>query len=322
MNAMRRVLIKRTGFFGVALTALTVGLLLGGSQSAWAKAKHLASAGDVTPTLVTTCGTYSGNGQIYLLQNNLAQTGSSSTTCITLSGHDSILDLLGHTIIFTGTNTSGSGLNLTGNQDVVEGDNATISGYSVGVLDTGTNNVGDSVNMTGNGIGLKMSGSFAEQTESWFNFSADSNTKQGVFLSGCTDECTLSDFDASSNGADGVLVQGSEDPRIGVFTADSNGGAGVHVGCPSGCGSNSTVKIYDAPVGFPSGPAVTGNVGDGIFLDKSEANKQDQVIFNFSSGNTGIDMHDASTTCGNNHWEHNTFTTSNANGTSSPACIQ
>ena len=79
----------------------------------------------------------------------------------------------------------------------------------------------------------------------------------------------------------------------------------MHIG---GCGSsanNGEVRVWDAPIGFPSGAAVTANLGDGIFLDASESSAQDQVVFNFVEGNSGIDLHDATTTCGNNHWVHN-----------------
>ena len=129
------------------------------------------------------------------------------------------------------------------------------------------------------------------------------------------------EFDASGNGADGVLVQGSEGPRISIFTLDNNGGDGLHVGCTSGCGSNSTVKIVDAPIGFDTPPAIAGNAGDGIFLDASESSTKDQVTLVKASGNGGVDLHDASTTCGSNHWVHNDYGTASAHGVSSPACI-
>jgi hypothetical protein len=319
MKVVKRGLFRSIGASGVSL-AMTAGLILAGTQAAWAK--HHASADAITPTNVTACGTLSGNGQIYLVKNNLTQT-SSSTNCITLSGHDDTLDLQGFNITYTGSGSSTkAGIANTGNENVIEGANSTISGFAEGVLDTGPNSVGDSVNVIGNGIGLEMAGT-GESTEYWTNLSADSNTAQGIYLKSCGDECTISDFDASGNGADGVLVTGSQGPRISVFTAAGNGAAGVHIGCTSGCGTNSEVKIYDAPIGFPSGPAVTSNTGDGIFLDASESTTQDQVVFNFVEGNSAIDLHDATTTCGSNHWVHDDFGTgtAKAGSTSNPACI-
>ena len=115
-----------------------------------------------------------------------------------------------------------------------------------------------------------------------------------------------------------------------MFLSVDNGGAGVHIGCTSGCGTNSSVKVGDAPEGETGGtsPAVTGNAGDGIFLDASEASTGDRVFLINASGNhttSGYDLHDASSTCGANHWVTNTFNpptgTARAGTVSSPACI-
>jgi hypothetical protein len=319
MEIVKRKLWRGIGAAGVSL-ALTIALLLTGSQAAWAK--HHASADEITPTNVTACATLSGNGQIYLVQNNLADT-TGSTPCITLSGHDDTLDLQGFSITYTGIGASTkAGIAVTGSENVIEGSNSTISGFAEGILDTADNTAGDGVNVTGNGIGLELAGG-SNSTEIWANFSADSNTAQGLYLKSCGDECSATDFDASGNGADGILVTGSDGARISVFTAAGNGGAGVHIGGTGISSSNGDVRVWDAPIGFPSGPAVTANLGDGIFLDASESAGADQVVFNFVSGNSGIDLHDATTTCGTNHWVHNDFGTgtAKAGSTSNPACI-
>jgi hypothetical protein len=74
-------------------------------------------------------------------------------------------------------------------------------------------------------------------------------------------------------------------------------------------------------VGFSGGPGVGSNAGDGVFLDKSEATSGDFVFAVKATSNGGVDLHDATTTCGNNQWVQNSYGTSNANGTASPACI-
>ena len=313
--------LNRGLFTSAGALALTVGLLLTGPQAAWAK-KHGVSP-TVTDPPVTACGTLSASNTIYIVQNNLTQAGTGD--CLLLSGSNDTLDLNGFTITGPGGSSTGAGLDITGSEDVVEGFDTFISGFAEGVLDVGTDTSGDQVNETGNAIGLELTstGGFfgTGSTQMWSNFSADTNTKQGVFLNACADECTITEFDASGNGADGVLVQGSAGPRISIFTLDSNGGAGLHVGCTSGCGSNSTVKIVDAPIGFNTPPAVAGNAGDGIFLDASESSTKDQVTLVKASGNGGVDLHDASTTCGSNHWVHNDYGTASAHGVSNPACI-
>ncbi len=299
-------------FFG-----LSVGLVLMGSQVAWAKVAR-PFVGAVDPTNVSGCTTLSGNGTIYLLTQNITTTGTGN--CIVVSGHDDTLDLQGFNITGPGDSSNGDGIRITGSENVIEGFNGTISGFAVGVYDVGANTAGDGINVESNTVGLEMAGS-GEATEIWTNFSADGNSEQGVYLKSCGDECSISDFDASNNGADGLLITGSEGPRISIFTALDNGGDGVHVGCTSGCGSNSEVKVGDAPIGITTTPAISGNAGDGVFLDASESSNQDQVYVMNSTGNGGIDLHDASSTCGNNHWVHNNFGTSKAGSVTSPSCI-
>jgi parallel beta-helix repeat protein len=208
---------------------------------------------------------------------------------------------------------------------VIEGGGSVISGFAVGVLDKGGNTAGDAIVTTDNGVGLEMNGTGESTTEIWTNVDSTANSKQGIYIYNCGDECGISDFSASGNGADGVLVTGSDGPRISVFTATGNGGAGVHVGCTWGCGSNSEVKVGDAPEGATAGSAaVTGNNGDGIFLDASESTNMDQVYLISASGNgvtSGHDLHDASSTCGGNHWVTNDYGTADADGVLSPACI-
>lgn len=318
MKVIKRGFFGRVGAPCLSIFALTVGLVLTGSQAAWAKKPH-GSANAVDPTSVTACGTLSGNNTIYQLTQNITTTATGN--CIVLSGHNDTLNLQGFNITFTGTpgTSTGAGLRVTGSTNVIEGFNGTISGFAKGVLDSASNTMGDLVNMFSNGIGLELSS--GGSTQQWINFSADSNTAQGVYLNGCDDECSLSDFDASNNGADGVLITDSGGARLNIFTASDNGGDGVHVGCTSGCGDNFSVAVGDAPVGIATVPAVTGNKGDGIFLDASESAAADQVFTIRASGNGGFDLHDATSTCGSNHWVANDYGTADANGVSNPACI-
>ncbi len=317
MKIIKRGFFTRIGAPGVSLLALTVGLVLTGSQAAWAKSH-------ADPTNITACGTYNSNGTIYLLTQNITTT--STGNCIVLGGHDNTLNLQGYNITYTGTagTSNGAGLFIecSAYEDVIEGYDSTISGFAEGVLDKGTNTAGDNIIVLYNGIGLEMAGG-NNATEIWINFGADDNTAQGVYLKSCGNECTISDFGVVDNGADGVLVTGSQGPRISNFVSTGNGGDGVHVGCTSGCGNNSKVKVGDAPQGYAGWgtPAISGNAGDGVFLDKSESTAQDRIFLIYSSSNAGIDLHDYSSGCGANQWVANDYVTANANGVSYPACI-
>jgi hypothetical protein len=307
------------GAVSLVLFAFTVGVGLAASGAAWAKARKAEA---VDPTSVTACGTLGANNTIYLVTTNLVQTGSGN--CIVVTGNYDTLDLQGNDITGPGGSSTGAGILFKGYQDVFEGSNGTVSGFAEGVLDQGGFTAGDGINVDSNQVGLEVASGGVGTTQIWTNFSADDNTDQGVYLKTCNNACTISDFDASGNGADGVLVTGSGGPRISVFTAASNGGDGVHVGCVSGCGTNSQVKVGDAPLGVNTADAITLNNGDGIFLDVSEAVAKDQVYFILSKGNgvsSGVDMHDATSACGSNHWVHNVFGTADAGGVPNPACI-
>lgn len=326
------------------LFIFTVGVALATSGSAWAKKASKSLADPVATVTISACSAtaLTGTSTIYLVTQNLTETVAGGT-CITLGGSDNTLALQGFDITGPGTVTdlgtpmcafagsTGNGIHIEGsaNEDVIEGGGGKITGFAVGVLDQGANTAGDDVLTIGNGVGLKMNGA-AEATELWTNFDSSENSMQGIFVDSCGDECGASDFFTGNNCADGVLVTGSAGPRLNVFLSVDNGGAGVHVGCTSGCGTNSEVKVGDAPEGETgdSSPGVTGNAGDGIFLDASEATTKDQVFLINASGNhttSGFDLHDASSTCGDNHWVTNTFNpptgTTRAGTVSSPACI-
>lgn len=326
------------------LFIFTIGVALATSGSAWAKKASKSLADPVATVTISACSAtaLTGTSTIYLVTQNLTETVAGGT-CITLGGSDNTLALQGFDITGPGTVTdlgtpmcafagsTGNGIRIQGsaNEDVIEGGGGEITGFAVGVLDQGNNTAGDDVLTIGNGVGLKMNGA-AEATELWTNLDSSENSMQGIFVDSCGDECGASDFFTGNNCADGVLVTGSAGPRLNVFLSVDNGGAGVHVGCTSGCGTNSEVKVGDAPEGETgdSSPGVTGNAGDGIFLDASEATTKDQVFLINASGNhttSGFDLHDASSTCGDNHWVTNTFNpptgTTRAGTVSSPACI-
>jgi len=317
MKAIKRGFVRTITAPGVS-ALVVVGLLLTGPHAAWAK-KPSGAPNAVDPTAVTGCGTLSASNTIYALTNNITTTGTGD--CIVITGSDDTLDFAGFNVTFTGTagTNTGAGLDIKSfsDQSVIEGDNATITGFKEGVLDDGSNTTGDDISMQTNQVGLLMTGG----TGYWTNFATVSNTAQGVYLKACSDECGVADFFSSGNSGDGVLVTGSDGARVTIFSSVDNGGIGVHLGCTSGCGSNSAVKVGDAPEGFISGSAIEGNAGDGIFLDASESNKQDQVFLINASGNGAIDLHDATNTCGNNHWVHDEYGTAKAGSTSNPVCI-
>ena len=308
---------KGPGALGVSVLALAMGLVF--TQAALAKTTKVQAGVDDPP--VTSCGTLTASNTIYLVTQDIST--SSTSDCIVLTGSDDTLDLQGHNITFTGAagTSHGAGVKITGNTDVVDGFNGTVTGFAEGVLDNGDTTVGDDINFVSNAVGLQMTGN----TGIWTNFFSANNTAQGVYLKNCGDECTVSDFQSLNNGGDGLLITGSDGARAGLFVISGNSGNGVHVGCSSSCGGEggSRVRIGDAPTGFDfvGEAAIRSNTGDGVFLDKSESSGADQVFVTKTSDNGGFDVHDATSNCGNNHWVHNDFGTANAGGTNNPVCI-
>jgi hypothetical protein len=344
---MNRIIPKTPGVAArtaALLFVLTVGVGLTTSGSAWAKKASKSLAVPIATVTISACSStpLTGTNTIYLVTQDLTES-SASGTCITLGGFGNTLALQGFDITGPGTvadlgtplcsfaGATGSGIHIESSaiSDVIEGGGGEVTGFAVGVLDQGIQTAGDDVLTIGNGVGLKLNGGVLA-TELWTNIASSENSAQGIFVDSCGLECGASDFFAGNNCGDGVLVTGSEGPRLTVFLAVDNGGAGVHAGCTSGCGTNFGVKIGDAPEGETGGDSsgVSGNAGDGIFLDASEASAGDRVFLISASGNhttSGYDLHDATSSCGINHWVTNTFNpptgTARAGSVSSPACI-
>ena len=301
---------------GLLMLAVLVGLGLTGSQAAWAKGK----LSQVDPTTIAPCTsattTLAGSDIVYTLTASFSTTFTG--TCIKVTGNDNLL-VIGPQITISGAG-AGIGIDIEGSNNVINGRASTISGFATGVLDHGSNSLGDDLDFTGNGTGLKLTGS----TLRWINLNSSSNTGAGIWLNGCTDECSVSDFFVSSNGGDGLLIDGgSPAASASLFISQDNTGNGVHVGSNSKDTINGKVVIDDAALAEID--ADNNNGLDGVFLDVSESGAIDKVTGIISDMNGGIDMHDATTNCGTsghfNLWSSLSFGTSKAGATSSPVCI-
>jgi hypothetical protein len=306
-------LLNRGLFTSAGALALTVGLLLTGPQAAWAKNHANKSEEGPDPTAVTACGTLATADTIYYLTGNLTQTGNG--TCITMSATGSALLLNGFNITGPGASSTGDGIHITGTSDVVEGFNGTISGFEIGIIDTGGGSVGDDFNVTDNVTGLELASS---ATTRFVNFSSFSNTGNGVFISGCGEHCSVLDFSSTDNGSNGVLIEDSTFPLADVFIAVGNGGSGVQVGATGSGNRNTHAVIADAFLSSPVG--ISDNTSYGVTIGTSDATSNDFVTTVEASTNL-IDLYDQNSTCGNNLWFNNSFTSSKAGTVTSPACI-
>ncbi len=298
------------------MLAILGGLGLSGPQGAWAKTKLQ----QVDPMTIAPCTssttTLSGSNIVYTLSTSFSTTFTG--TCIKVTGNNDLV-IIGPSVTISGAG-AGIGIDVEGSNDLINGRSSTISGFATGLLDHGSNNLGDNLNFSGNGTGLKLTGT----TLRYINLNSSSNTGVGIWLSGCGDECAVSDFFVGSNGGDGLLINGSSPAAVAsLFISQDNTGNGVHVGGPSG---DNVGNVFIDDAALDSTLAVNNNGKDGVFLDASENGAIDMVTGVISDLNgSGIDMHDATANCGSsghfNLWSSLSFGTSKAGGTSSPACI-
>ena len=266
---------------------------------------------------ISACGTLSANNTIYSVTQNIntASTGD----CLLLSGNNDTLNINGFNLQGPGASTStGAGIHITGSNDVIEGLDGLSVGFGWGVRDQGVATVGDNFSMLNDNIGLELAGT----TDRWTDLASENNLANGIYYNSCLNGCSVEVTFVFNNGASGVLITGSSHPELELFVVTNNKSNGIHVGCSSGCTGNTAVAIGNAIAGQEVGsPAVGGNTADGIFVDATESGAADQVYLTTVGNNGGIDLHDATATCGNNQWIVNTFTTSNAGGVVSPACL-
>jgi hypothetical protein len=306
-----------------ALLACAVVVALATPNRAWAKKPKVAASGP-DPTSVSACGTLSGNNVIYQVTGDI--TTAITGTCLTLSGSNSALDLHGFTITGPGGSSTGSGIKVTGNYDLVEGLNGLVTGFKFGVTDSGTGTVGDDINLSENDTGLFTSNSHFDR---WTNMELAGNTSNGIYLFDCDDGCSMTDFFTHDNGLNGVLVVDSNYAKLDLFTSTSNGGDGVHVGLPcttgAGCKHDLGIVVTDGHSGiFGAADPLGPNAGFGVVLDLSEAKAQDKIAVVQATGNM-IDLFDETANCGSNPfnlWFNNEYDTSKAGATPSPTCIE
>ncbi|MGH7935044.1 MAG: hypothetical protein ACREQN_18030 [Candidatus Binataceae bacterium] len=271
-------------------------------------AKNLASiTGDPTP--ISSCGTLSAANTLYQLSADI--TTNTTGDCLVLLGSNIVLDLHNFNITGPGTSASnGAGIRVIGVNDVVEGFNGAVTDFKYGARDQGWGTSGEDLNLTGNGTGLYLNGDFGGK---WSNLNLSSNGV-GALISRAHISL-LEDFSAQSNAGDAVWVKDSDNVNVDFFDVESNGGNGIHVGCATNtpdCDNRNVVV---------SNSYSDGNTSDGVLLDVTEVNSADRVMNNNASGNSGIDLNDASSSCGGNYWFDNLAGTSEAGGSPSPACI-
>lgn len=262
-------------------------------------------AGSAMAADISACGTTLSKPGFYQVTRDLTASGGD---CIDVNAARTIVFLGGHHL--TG-NGSGIGVKFSSRAkgSFLEGGNATISGFAVGVEDGASNVRGDNFNAMGNTTGgVLVSGA---QGSTFSNFQASSNGSYGVhFLMGANS--VAEGAQASSNGSYGIWLDGAKGVRIDNFDTEQNAMAGVYVGCATNgpgtscSGGNhlgSANQVYD---GFAD-----GNGPYGVAID---ANATANLVTSVEAmNNKSSDMLDLSK-CGNSSWFGNAFANATPSG--------
>ena len=264
-----------------------------------------AGTASAMATDISACGTIISRPGFYQVTQDLT---AGSGDCIDINAPRAIVFLNGHHLAGGGT---GSGLKFSphANHSFVEGGNANISGFAIGVEDDAPFVHGDNFNANGNGTGgLLISGA---QNSTFSNFQTSNNGSYGVrFL--MASSAVAESAQASNNGSYGIWLDGAAGVRIDNFDAEQNASAGVYVGCsssgPGGSCSgakhlNTADQIYD---GFAD-----GNGPYGVAID---ANATGNIVTAVESmNNKSADMIDFGK-CGTSSWFGNAFASATPNG--------
>jgi len=265
----------------------------------------VAGAGSAMAADLGACGTIISKPGFYQVTQDLSASGGD---CIDVNSARAILFLNGHQLSGNGRGT-GIKFSARAAHSFLEGGNANISGFAIGVEDAASNVHGDNFNANGNTTGgLLVNGA---QNSTFSNFQASNNGSYGVhFLMGSGS--VAESAQASNNGSYGVWLDGARNVRIDNFDTETNATAGVYLGCASGgpggsCTGarrvNSANQIFD---GFAD-----GNGPYGIVLD---SNASANIITSVESmNNKSADMLDLGK-CGASSWFGNAFATANPSG--------
>lgn len=235
-------------------------------------------------TTITDCGCVILSPGQYTLGNPLVSS-SPGEDCIDVDSPGVELDLAGFSITGPLANppptppappeVTAVGINFErkASRAILNGGGATVSGFNQGVVIIGYEATANDFSTTANEVGFVLFGTRDSRVS---NFDASGNGENGIMIeSGSHNQ--LTGFAANSNGGDGVLLFDSAHSQLSGFTANSNAGQGVNVG---------VVAMHNQLTAF----AANSNTGDGVFLsDKADSNEISGFITD-SNGLSGVDI--------------------------------
>jgi len=254
---------------------------------------------------LSACGVVINKAGFYRVTQDLS---ASSGDCLDVNAAKTVIFLDGHSLTGSGAGV-GIKFSARAKNSFLEGANATISGFAIGVQDYASYLRADNFNANSNRTGgVLVSGA---EYSNLSNFQASSNGSYGVrFLTGSNN--VAESAQASSNGGYGIWLDGASGVRIDNFDTEHNTFAGVYIGCASnGPGTScadgkhlaSSNEIYD---GFAD-----GNGPYGIAID---ATASANIVTSVEAMNNGTaDLLDLNK-CGSSSWFGNQFASASPSG--------
>ena len=265
----------------------------------------IAGAGPAMAADISACGTTISKPGFYQVTQDLTGSGGD---CIDVNAARTIVFLNGHNLTGAG---SGIGVRFSSRakSSFLEGGNATISGFAIGVEDDASYVHGDNFNANGNTTGGLLVN--VAQYSTFSNFQGSGNGSYGAhFLMGANN--VGESAQASSNGSYGIWLDGARGDRIDNFDTEQNAMAGVYIGCATNgpgtacSGGNhlgSANQVYD---GFAD--------GDGPYGIAIDANATANLVTSVEAmNNKSSDMLDLSK-CGSSSWFGNAFASATPSG--------
>lgn len=267
---MRRARGARTG--SLVATALLLAIGVG---------SPFALAQPACPETITECGCRILSPGQYTLGKPLVSS-SVGEECIDVDSPGVELDLAGFSIAgplanpppaLTKVTADGINFERKASKAILNGGGATVSGFSQGVVITGYEDNADDFSTTANEVGVVLFGTRDSRVS---NFAASSNGQDGIMIEfGSHNQ--LSGFAANSNGGGGVLLFDTAHNQLSGFTANSNADQGVSV---------AGVAMHNQLTGFTA----NSNAGDGVYLsDKADSNEISGFVTD-SNDLSGVDI--------------------------------
>ena len=263
------------------------------------------AAGAASAADIGACGVTISRPGYYRVTQDLSASGGD---CIDVNVAGAIVYLSGHSLSGSGAGV-GVRFSSRAKNSFLEGGNATISGYAIGVADYASSVHGDNFNANHNSIGgVLVSGA---QAGYFSNFQASNNGSYGVQFVNASSG-VAEGVQASYNAGYGIWLNGAVGSRIDNFDTEQNALAGVYVGCASngpgtGCAGGKHVasanQIYD---GFAD-----GNGPYGIAID---AGASGNLVTSVEAMNNGTDDLLDLGNCSAGAWFGNQFASASPSG--------